>query len=390
MSSDPFSLSLRKSIGNSANIQSRVSLNLNAPIMSMSGMNILKLLHTYVELTSVLSSLSFHVFHYLTQIIDFYVISSQVFEIFHFFSSPESSQQLFQEIPPLETAKLNPGQFYSLHLFQSRYKSILNRVTRVKDIIDTLPGELGSQIKSFHSQSRPAYSLTKAIIALESYKNLVSALEPLNNLELLLNPEEFCIVEGFLAEHQDLCSIFPYFILEPLVRRNLELSWVKPFICSSKWEENTSGNRGFVVKLLKYLEEFAVIVNDNKIVPSALKGQVWSIVVDLSIDEIVDGFSMVSLCGVEGRKQMKRDLKYFCRKVKRFAYKKPKQELEFIEIWNCDLDEVIDWILENFEISLDRQLRLLRQVPSFADLGEGRKKKVEDKIKLAYLAQIYM
>lgn len=356
----------------------------------MSGMNILKLLHTYIELTSVLSSLSFHVFHYLTQIIDFYVSHSQVFEIFHFFSSPESVQQLFQEIPPLETAKSRPGQFYSLYLFQSKYQSILNKVVRVKDIIDTLTGDLGSQIKSFHSQSRPAYSLTKAIIALESYKNLVSALEPLKNLQTALNPEEFCRVESFLRDNQDLCSVFPCFILEPLIKRNLELSWVKPFICSSKWEGNASGNSGFVIKLLKYLKEFAVIVNDNKIVPSNFKGQVWSLVVDLCIDEIVDGFSMVSLCSVEGRKQMKKDLKYFCRKLKKYVKKKPIQEIEFIEVWNHDLDEVVDWILENFEISLDRQLRLLRQVPKFNALNDGEKKKIEQKIKLAYLEQIYL
>jgi hypothetical protein len=358
----------------------------------MTGMNILKILRNYMDLISVLSPLSFEVFHYLTEILDFYVKFKQVFEIFHFFSTSEWKKNLHKEIPPMEKCEKDLSYFYSLFLFQSRFRPVQIHTFRMKDVIETQSGELDTNIKNLHSRKEIANSMTKALVALESYKNILKSLESIKVLQFSLAEEEFSQIERFLTSHSELSGNLSCFILEPLLKRNLELSWLRPFIEKSKWSEETyEGKSGFVIKLVKYFKEFCQVLNDPLIVPSPARLKVLELLVSICFDEIIESFSLVSHFNTAGRNQMRRDLKSFWKTVKKIVkVPRPKEELEYLQVWEMEIQDVVEWVLENPDVSFHRQMRLLKTLPQFCEMTEKEKNKILRKVEKSYLKLIFL
>ena len=354
-------------------------------------MNLYKILGNYLELSSILSPISFEVFHKMTEIFEFYVRKIQVFEIFFTFSLNESQKLLFQEMPISSVTTEKLDKYYDVFLFQSTYKQVQVNIARIKDLIESLSGESGNSIRQLLRSPPSPASLTKALIALESYKNLLSALKSCKKFINGTVPEEdSSVIDLFFTTHDDLYENLSDFIITPLLSRNFELNWLPTFIKSTNWEEKRSAASGYVFKLLKHFSEFSSFSSDPDIVPLSSQSWVLEKLAKMSFDKIFEGISEVNSCTLPGREQMKKDMRYFCRKIRKVTKIDSVKEIkEYVSVWKYSASEIVDWVLANDGISLRKQRSLLRTAPGILGLKDKERARVMERVEKFYWQQIY-
>jgi hypothetical protein len=115
------------------------------------------------------------------------------------------------------------------------------------------------------------------------------------------------------------------------------------------------------------------------------------LLVSICFDEIIESFSLVSHFNTAGRNQMRRDLKSFWKTVKKIVkVPRPKEELEYLQVWEMEIQDVVEWVLENPDVSFHRQMRLLKTLPQFCEMTEKEKNKILRKVEKSYLKLIFL
>lgn len=303
----------------------------------------------------------------------------------------ESRDLLFQEIMRRSITAENLDLNYDVFLFQSQFKPVQVNIMRIKDIFESLSGECENAIKQLHRSPASPASLTKALIALETYKNLFTALKSCKKfIKSSLPAQSSPVVDLFFSTHKDLYDNLSDFIIPPLLSRNFELNWLPSFIKSTKYLEKHSQASGFIHKLLKYFHEFSTFLSDPDIIPPSSQSSMLEKLAKLSFDSIFEGLCEVESCTLSGREQMKQDLRYFCKKIKKLTSIDSVKEIkEYISIWKYSADEIVNWVLANDGISLRKHRTLLRSAPGILELPPREQKKVMERVEKFFLQQIY-
>lgn len=303
----------------------------------------------------------------------------------------ESQNLLFQEILTRSITVENLDSNYEIFLFQTQFKVVQVNMVRIKDIVESLTGECENATKQLHRSPSSPSSLTKALIALETYKNLLTSLKSCKKfIKSSIPSSSSSVVDLFFSTHRDLHDNISDFIILPLLQRNFELNWLPGFIKSTKWSEKQSQANGFIHKLLKYFHEFSAFLMNPDIIPPSAQSYVLEKLAKISFDQIFEGLSEVNSCTLAGREQMKLDLRYFCKKIKKITKIDSVKEIkEYVSIWKYSADEIVDWVLANDGISLKKHRALLRSAPAVLDLTPRERKKLIERVEKFFWQQIY-
>jgi hypothetical protein len=331
----------------------------NSPVLCTTGMNLLKALSSYIELSYILTPVSYEVFSSLTNLLEIFVSFNQFYECFRIFVQDSAKYQLFIELTDKEVTGDQLEASYDTFLFQGRYNSIKVNITRIKAIIDSLPGECGGLLKQLHKQVITQISLAKAIIAVQTCKNLLFAVSSASDvLKRCVSHLHHDSIDLFIAQSSLMVNELEDFIVSPILSKSLGLEWLSSSITGARWEELKTENSQFVSRLFHIVDDFKqkLVSLGGGSIPESIQQRVLKKVVHICVEVMLEAFAKVKRSNQQGREQMKKDLKEFCDASESLLTLVPLERQyhwqEFLEIWSSPAENVVDWILKNTNLSL--------------------------------------
>lgn len=365
----------------------------NSPVLCTTGMNLIKAASRYLELTIILTPISFEVFQSMTQLFEVFVIPIQIYEVFRIFAADSSKTQLFIELTDKEASGDQLENYYEIFLYQSKYSSIKTNIGRITETLETLSGDFGLALKQLHKQIVPQPTLPKALIALQTCKHLISSLDDVREYtKKSISSMHNDYIETFLSRSHSIIKELEDFIIWPILSKSLNLDWLSSSITSSKWDEKKEENSLFVNRLIHILDDFKDKIGamGGGSIPEVIQHKVLRKAADICNEQIIEGFCKVKRCNQQGREQMKRDFRNFNSAIKNFiGIERPVAHEEYLDIWGNTPEGIYEWILANTQFALRAQKVLFLTAPSVLSLNKGVRNSMLNNIENFYRQKIF-
>ncbi|XP_070199146.1 syndetin-like [Littorina saxatilis] len=327
------------------------------PIITMTTLNVLRVVGKYLQMVSVLQPIAFDVISCMSQLFDYYL-----YTVFCFFA----------------TDRISPED-----------RSINNRLlTTLKRIHDNLIADPGVTMEGDGMRDRvptatllsvvdvtsPAtlYGLAERTVAVESLVFLASQLEMLEaHLEALIPPNRKAFLQTFYTQTVKMATELRKPVYRPVASRAISYEHVLQQMNNVRWDikEIMSQHNSYVDTLLRSLTELKVKLRevDRRIpLPQEAVNTVWEHCIRGCNRTIVEGYSHAKKCSNEGRALMQLDYQQFLTKLDQIVVLKPIPEKELVEAYikayylpDAQLET---WVHEHKEYSNKQLLALINSV----------------------------
>ncbi|KAM9097634.1 syndetin isoform 2-T2 [Sarcophilus harrisii] len=359
--------------------KSDYSLNkVNAPILTNTTLNVIRLVGKYMQMMSMLKPIAFDVVHFLSQLFDYYL-----YAVYTFFGRNDS----------LESTGLG--------LSSSRLRTTLNRIQ--ESLIDlevctdstgalTAGEERKEKVPSPHlshlvvlTSGDTLYGLAERVVATESLVFLAEQFEFLQpHLDAVMPAAKKPFLQQFYSQTVSTASELRKPIYWIVAGKAIDYEQMLLLMASVKWDvkEIMSQHNVYVDTLLKEFEQFnrrLGEVSKRVRIPLPVSNILWEHCIRLANRTIVEGYANVKKCSNEGRALMQLDFQQFLMKLEKLTDIRPIPDKEFVEIYikayYLTENDMERWIKEHREYS-SKQLSNLVNVC----LGSHINKKARQKL----------
>ncbi|KAK6190358.1 hypothetical protein SNE40_002246 [Patella caerulea] len=346
-------------------IKRRISRNRSrgqkqAPIVTNTTLNVLRVMGKYLKMMTVLRPISFDVITCLAQLFDFYL-----FTIFSFFGG--------------EGANIDKS-------LNNRLRITLYRIYDNMIAPPPNPGAVPGETEDLRDKICPAvispcvnlddvkglYGLPERIVAVESLVFLSEQLEFLQPfLESMIPVNKKAFLQQFYTQTVKIAVELRRPVYKHVSLRSVDYDSILQQMNTVKWDikDIMSQHNSYVDTLLKNFINFnnkLLEIEGRVPIPKVVKDVLWEHCIRLANRVFVEGYSNAKKCSNEGRALMQLDFQQFLIKVDQIIDIKPIPEREFVETYikayYLPESQLESWIQDHKEYSSKQLLALVNTV----------------------------
>lgn len=312
--------------------------------------------------------------------------------MYRIFSNDSYKTILLFEYPIKDIEGDDLDTSYDAYLFQSKYKTLRVNIVRIKDFLDSIGGEGANTINVLHRRPVPQFSLSEAIIAIESSKHLLYSLKSCKEyIEKVIPASQNSYTQLFFNTHESLLSEIEDFLVIPYISKLLKIDWLWNSVNSTKWEEKKEEYSSFINRLIHLIQDFKEKIASigGGSIPKSIQAKTVLKAGRYCQEQLIEAFGKIKRCSMPGREQMKRDYKIFNTALIDITNTKPPVEFEeYIEVWNYNVEKIYNWITTHLSLSLKLQKNLFYTAPLIASLNKSARNNMISSIETLYRQQL--
>ncbi|CAL8294189.1 unnamed protein product [Merluccius merluccius] len=313
--------------------KSDYSLNkCNAPILTNTTLNVIRLLGKYMQMMNILKPIAFDVIHCVSQLFDYYL-----YAVYTFFGRNDMYESS------------------GLGLISCRLRTTLNRIQEnliemeaagesvgvhgpVEDRKEKVPSPHLSQLVVL-TNSGTLYGLAQRVVATESLVFLAEQFDSLQaHLDSMMPAVKKPFLQQFYSQTVSTASELRKPIYWIVAAKAIDYEQMLLMMSGVKWDikEIMSQHNVYVDTLLKEFEQFnrqLGEVSRQVRIPLAVSNVLWEHCIRLANRTLVEGYANVKKCSNEGRALMQLDFQQFLMKLERLTDLRPIPDKEFVETY---------------------------------------------------------
>uniref|UniRef100_A0A8C9W671 VPS50 subunit of EARP/GARPII complex n=1 Tax=Scleropages formosus TaxID=113540 RepID=A0A8C9W671_SCLFO len=300
---------------------------LNAPILTNTTLNVIRLVGKYMQMMNILKPIAFDVIHCMSQLFDYYL-----YAVYTFFGRNDMYESS------------------GLGLISSRLRTTLNRIQ--ESLIDMSAGAHGTseerkeKVPSPHlsqlvvlTASGTLYGLAERVVATESLVFLAEQFEFLqSHLDTVMPAAKKPFLQQFYSQTVSTASELRKPIYWIVAAKAIDYEQMLLLMTGVKWDikEIMSQHNIYVDVLLKEFEQFNKRLGDvskHVRIPLPVANVLWEHCIRLANRTLVEGYANVKKCSNEGRALMQLDFQQFLMKLEKLTDIRPIPDKEFVETY---------------------------------------------------------
>uniref|UniRef100_A0A673FSR2 Syndetin-like n=1 Tax=Sinocyclocheilus rhinocerous TaxID=307959 RepID=A0A673FSR2_9TELE len=307
-------------------LRSRKRSDYNAPILTNTTLNVIRLVGKYMQMMNILKPIAFDVIHCVSQLFDYYL-----YAVYTFFGRNDMYESS------------------GLGLISSRLRTTLSRIQ--ESLINMVsphasPEERKEKVPSPHlsqlvvlTSSDTLYGLAERVVATESLVFLAEQFEFLQpHLDTTMPSAKKPFLQQFYSQTVSTASELRKPIYWIVAAKAIDYEQMLLLMAGVKWDikEIMSQHNVYVDVLLKEFEKFNQRLGDvSKIVriPLPVSNVLWEHCIRLANRTLVEGYANVKKCSNEGRALMQLDFQQFLMKLEKLTDLRPIPDKEFVETY---------------------------------------------------------
>ncbi|XP_041931800.1 syndetin isoform X1 [Alosa sapidissima] len=329
----------------------------NAPILTNTTLNVIRLVGKYMQMMSILQPIAFDVIHCVSQLFDYYLYA--VYTFFGRNDMPVTSQSAAPQGKEQGAARQAPPVYWyessGLGLISSRLRTTLNRIQ--ESLIDMEPSgesmgphgppeERREKVPSPHlsqmvvlTSSGTLYGLAQRVVATESLVFLAEQFDFLqSHLDAMMPSAKKPFLQQFYSQTVSTASELRKPIYWIVAARAIDYEQMLLLMAGVKWDikEIMSQHNVYVDVLLKEFEQFNKRLSEvsrQVRIPLSVSNVLWEHCIRLANRTLVEGYANVKKCSNEGRALMQLDFQQFLTKLERLTDLRPIPDKEFVETY---------------------------------------------------------
>ncbi|XP_077446385.1 syndetin isoform X2 [Stigmatopora argus] len=304
----------------------------NAPILTNTTLNVIRLVGKYMQMMSILKPIAFDVIHCVSQLFDYYL-----YAVYAFFGRNDMYESS------------------GLGLISSRLRTTLNRIQESlidmeasnenaamhgtsEDRKEKVPSPHLSQMVVL-SNSDTLYGLAQRVVATESLVFLAEQFESLqSHLDTMMPAAKKPFLQQFYSQTVSTASELRKPIYWIVAAKAIDYEQMLLLMSGVKWDirEIMSQHNIYVDVLLKEFEMFnerLADVSRHVRIPLPVSNVLWEHCIRLANRTLVEGYANVKKCSNEGRALMQLDFQQFLMKLEKLTDLRPIPDKEFVETY---------------------------------------------------------
>ncbi|XP_053302914.1 syndetin [Pleuronectes platessa] len=304
----------------------------NAPILTNTTLNVIRLVGKYMQMMSILKPIAFDVIHCVSQLFDYYL-----YAVYTFFGRNDMYESS------------------GLGLISSRLRTTLNRIQENLIDMEALGESAGvhgpaedrkEKVPSPHlsqlvvlTNSGTLYGLAQRVVATESLVFLAEQFESLqSHLDTMMPAAKKPFLQQFYSQTVSTASELRKPIYWIVAAKAIDYEQMLLLMSGVKWDirEIMSQHNVYVDVLLKEFEEFNKRLGDvsrHVRIPLPVSNVLWEHCIRLANRTLVEGYANVKKCSNEGRALMQLDFQQFLMKLEKLTDMRPIPDKEFVETY---------------------------------------------------------
>ncbi|KAL3044001.1 hypothetical protein OYC64_003772 [Pagothenia borchgrevinki] len=304
----------------------------NAPILTNTTLNVIRLVGKYMQMMSILKPIAFDVIHCVSQLFDYYL-----YAVYTFFGRNDMYESS------------------GLGLISSRLRTTLNRIQEnlidmealgetsgvhgaAEDRKEKVPSPHLSQMVVL-TNSGTLYGLAQRVVATESLVFLAEQFESLQfHLDTMMPAAKKPFLQQFYSQTVSTASELRKPIYWIVAAKAIDYEQMLLLMAGVKWDirEIMSQHNVYVDVLLKEFEQFNKRLEDvsrHVRIPLPVSNVLWEHCIRLANRTLVEGYANVKKCSNEGRALMQLDFQQFLMKLEKLTDLRPIPDKEFVETY---------------------------------------------------------
>ncbi|XP_077599037.1 syndetin isoform X1 [Stigmatopora nigra] len=330
----------------------------NAPILTNTTLNVIRLVGKYMQMMSILKPIAFDVIHCVSQLFDYYLYAVYAFFGRNDMSVPSPSLPTHSGRESGTARVVGPACLYEssgLGLISSRLRTTLNRIQESlidmeasnenavmhgssEDRKEKVPSPHLSQMVVL-SNSDTLYGLAQRVVATESLVFLAEQFESLqSHLDTMMPAAKKPFLQQFYSQTVSTTSELRKPIYWMVAAKAIDYEQMLLLMSGVKWDirEIMSQHNIYVDVLLKEFEMFnerLADVSRHVRIPLPVSNVLWEHCIRLANRTLVEGYANVKKCSNEGRALMQLDFQQFLMKLEKLTDIRPIPDKEFVETY---------------------------------------------------------
>ncbi|XP_077446383.1 syndetin isoform X1 [Stigmatopora argus] len=330
----------------------------NAPILTNTTLNVIRLVGKYMQMMSILKPIAFDVIHCVSQLFDYYLYAVYAFFGRNDMSVPSPSLPTHSGRESGTARMVGPACLYEssgLGLISSRLRTTLNRIQESlidmeasnenaamhgtsEDRKEKVPSPHLSQMVVL-SNSDTLYGLAQRVVATESLVFLAEQFESLqSHLDTMMPAAKKPFLQQFYSQTVSTASELRKPIYWIVAAKAIDYEQMLLLMSGVKWDirEIMSQHNIYVDVLLKEFEMFnerLADVSRHVRIPLPVSNVLWEHCIRLANRTLVEGYANVKKCSNEGRALMQLDFQQFLMKLEKLTDLRPIPDKEFVETY---------------------------------------------------------
>ncbi|KAG7501372.1 hypothetical protein JOB18_047835 [Solea senegalensis] len=331
---------------------------INAPILTNTTLNVIRLVGKYMQMMSILKPIAFDVIHCVSQLFDYYLYAVYTFFGRNDMPVPSPSLPTHGGREAGTARVVGPACLYEssgLGLISSRLRTTLNRIQESLIDVEALGENAGvhgpaedrkEKVPSPHlsqlvvlTNSGTLYGLAQRVVATESLVFLAEQFESLqSHLDTMMPAAKKPFLQQFYSQTVSTASELRKPIYWIVAAKAIDYEQMLLMMAGVKWDirEIMSQHNVYVDVLLKEFEQFNKRLGDvsrHVRIPLPVSNVLWEHCIRLANRTLVEGYANVKKCSNEGRALMQLDFQQFLMKLEKLTDLRPIPDKEFVETY---------------------------------------------------------
>ncbi|TNN62314.1 Syndetin [Liparis tanakae] len=303
----------------------------NAPILTNTTLNVIRLVGKYMQMMSILKPIAFDVIHCVSQLFDYYLYA--VYTFFGRNDMPAPSPSL----PTHGGRDGGPARVVGPACLEAVGENVPVH-SAAEDRKERVPSPHLSQLVVL-TNSGTLYGLAQRVVATESLVFLAEQFESLqSHLDTMMPAAKKPFLQQFYSQTVSTASELRKPIYWIVAAKAIDYEQMLLLMSGVKWDirEIMSQHNVYVDVLLQEFEQFNKRLQDvsrHVRIPLPVSNVLWEHCIRLANRTLVEGYANVKKCSNEGRALMQLDFQQFLMKLEKLTDLRPIPDKEFVETY---------------------------------------------------------
>uniref|UniRef100_A0A8C9TVS9 VPS50 subunit of EARP/GARPII complex n=1 Tax=Scleropages formosus TaxID=113540 RepID=A0A8C9TVS9_SCLFO len=297
---------------------------LNAPILTNTTLNVIRLVGKYMQMMNILKPIAFDVIHCMSQLFDYYL-----YAVYTFFG--RNDMVSYTSLHVFSCILLHPS-------FHFKHAASAGAHGTSEERKEKVPSPHLSQLVVL-TASGTLYGLAERVVATESLVFLAEQFEFLqSHLDTVMPAAKKPFLQQFYSQTVSTASELRKPIYWIVAAKAIDYEQMLLLMTGVKWDikEIMSQHNIYVDVLLKEFEQFNKRLGDvskHVRIPLPVANVLWEHCIRLANRTLVEGYANVKKCSNEGRALMQLDFQQFLMKLEKLTDIRPIPDKEFVETY---------------------------------------------------------
>lgn len=299
-----------------------------APILTNTTLNVLRLFGKYMQMMNVLKPVAFDVLICMSQLFEYYMFAVYIF----FATNMTGCSDFMSDKLRASLRRINDNLILDDAVISSEFFGGDNKNK------DKLPKPNVSPIVNQGSRET-LFGLSERIVAAESLVFLAEQLKLLQKpLESLIPPAKKSFLQQFYAYTVSMAAELRYPIYLAVASCAIDYEQTLNMMINVKWDvtDIMSQHSSYVDSILREMQVFSMRlgeVSKRVPIPQEVYNILWSHCIRIATRTFVEGFASARKCSNEGRALMQLDYQQFLMKLEKITDLRPIPDKEYVEAY---------------------------------------------------------